>query len=404
MNGSRVAVYCALLGVLGLAACASVAGNDAQSAFGGPNDTTRGDGGDGGGLPGSGTGGADAAATAAEDAGGQDKTQSSVVLVHASKNLPAFRACFSGYTQVLPQPDDKVMPNANVVGVDVGAAVHISAIQGVTSGADSADASVLDGAFDDAGDDAASADAGSATGQMYVIEEKLIRGFYPQGADAQAGPNCGALVDLLLANNYENHGIYALTGAPLSASDVGTQLIVVRGCLPDPKLTTAECGATFDPASGQHNLHYDIVPTVAAPSSAQLITFESMNVSPGIAGATLTFTDAMGTPSPAFSVPDMPLLSSVNTVALPAQDSDYGTASFTITPASGTAVKVTLADVQAASSPRDLPSHFWQQPTAFAFFVLGDPNVPAATSPTQALHVLAVPVLDPATFPADTDQ
>jgi hypothetical protein len=60
--------------------------------------------------------------------------------------------------------------------------------------------------------------------------------------------------------------------------------------------------------------------------------------------------------------------------------------------------------VQAISSPRDLPAHFFGLSTSFVFFVVGDPKIDATTSPTQALHVLAVPVIDPSTLAAANDQ
>lgn len=49
---------------------------------------------------------------------------SGVVLVHAAA-FPAFRLCFENMPELKPQPDSKIMPQANVVGVEVGSVVRL---------------------------------------------------------------------------------------------------------------------------------------------------------------------------------------------------------------------------------------------------------------------------------------
>jgi hypothetical protein len=366
--------------VIGLVACAATAGNP-EAYPGGFADTDasdkRGDGNGStnGGGPGGGSG-ADAGTSAATP------TTSDIVLVHASHNLPAFRVCFDGFTQILPMPDDKVMPNANVVGVDVSAAVHIGTLGVTPSGTGTVDASVLDAAAPEA----SAIDASPQSGQLYVIEEKLVRGFYPQGTDAEAGPNCGALINVLQSNGYEGHGLYTLKGDAVNPGNFGTQLIVVHGCVPDAALSTTECGAGFTTAGG--NLKYDVVTTTAS--------------APGAPSATLVFNSA-GMASPALTMPADGTLSMATSFVVPTSDADYDTANVTIN-LGATQVVQTLAEVQAISSPRDLPAHFFGLSTSFVFFVVGDPKIDATTSPTQALHVLAVPVIDPSTLAAANDQ
>jgi hypothetical protein len=233
------------------------------------------------------------------------------------------------------------------------------------------------------------------------MEEKLVRGFYPQGTDAEAGPNCGAIVKVLQSNGYEGHGLYTLTGAAVQPFNFGTQLIVVHGCKPDATLTVADCGTGFTQGGG--NLGYDIVTTTASATIPGQVALVASNRAPAAAGATLVFTNAAGTASDPLQMPADGSLSSVASFDLPANDAQYDMANVTIN-AGGKTYTQTLAQVQALSSPRDLPPHFFGLSTSFVFFVVGDPKIDAMTSPTQALHVLAVPVIDPATLAAANDQ
>ena len=49
---------------------------------------------------------------------------SGVVLVHAA-SFPSFRLCFSGQMNLRPQPETKIMPESNVVGVETGSFVRL---------------------------------------------------------------------------------------------------------------------------------------------------------------------------------------------------------------------------------------------------------------------------------------
>src|SRR5262245_40618969 len=49
-------------------------------------------------------------------------TATGVLLVHAA-GFPSFRLCFEHFPDQAPQPDENVMPEANVVGVEVGSLV-----------------------------------------------------------------------------------------------------------------------------------------------------------------------------------------------------------------------------------------------------------------------------------------
>ncbi len=375
---------------VGVVACSSAGGD---SRF----DTTDGTGGasgnvDGGnGLDNPGRGGdADASTVAATPVGA-----GSVVLVHASRNLPAFRACFAGFTQTLPLPDDKIMPNANVVGVDVGTAVHIGKLDAL--GSSQADASV---AVYDAGEAGASA---PLSGDLSIIEEKLARQFFPQGTDPKTWPNCQALTQVLKQNGYEGHGLYTLTDTPLKTpNDMYATFVIVKGCVPDPVLTTKECGAGFTAAKG--NLSFDTLEVTAEDGTD--FDFKGVTASPAVAdGTVLSF---YPTNTSTASTTPLPIkasaVSSAVTSTLPTTDTGYTTATFELrdpTNMNALLLQQTLAAIQARSAPRDLPAEFFGLRSTFVLFAIGDPAVVDKTAPT-ALHLLAIPVQDPGKIDPDS--
>jgi hypothetical protein len=84
--------------------------------------------------------GAEFASGAARDAGSPDGkgighdqdadaigAASGVVVLHAAA-FPPFRLCFENYPDLAPQPDTSLMPEANVVGVEVGSMVRLGAL------------------------------------------------------------------------------------------------------------------------------------------------------------------------------------------------------------------------------------------------------------------------------------
>lgn len=380
-----------LLSLAGLAlvvtavACGSSA--DSASAF------TGGGGGDGaiasdsGASPANGGGGdSDAGSRVGAPSAG------SVVLVHASRNLPAFRVCFSGFSQTLPLPDDKIMPNANVVGVDVGTAVHIGKLD--ANGTSMADAAVP---MYDAGE----AGAGPPlTGDLSVIEEKLARQFFPQGTDASAWPNCQELTQVLKQNGYEGHGLYTLLGTALSHSDMFATFVIVKGCLPDTTLTTKECGAGFTTAKG--NLAYETL-EVAAQDGTDF-DFKGVAATPAVPdGAVLFFNPKpTGTQTPAIAV-QAGAVSEAASSPLPPDTTDYTNSVFELRDPknlSNVLLTQSLADIQARSAPRVLPAAFFSLRSTFVLFAIGDPAIVDKTAP-NALHLLAVPVQDPGKIDPD---
>jgi hypothetical protein len=84
-----------------------------------------------------------------------------LVLVHAA-SFPAFRVCFEGAAADLPQPSVDLMPDSNVVGVDVGTAVRLAARP-------------------------------ETLGHAYVFPESVLRPLYPTFGGA-SGPSCALLL------------------------------------------------------------------------------------------------------------------------------------------------------------------------------------------------------------------
>lgn len=343
-----------------------------------------------------GTGGAsgDADATPSQlgnDAGGGAAAGAgSVVLVHAARNLPAFRVCFQDHTNTLPLPDDKIMPNANVVGVDVGTAVHVGQLEPKQSSNPDASIAAYDSGVE------GGVDSGPLpTGELHVIEEKLARQFFPQNTDANAWPNCGDLVNVLRQNGYEGHGLYTLKGDTLTPDLNSAIFVVVKGCLPDPALTTTECGPGFTTTAG--NLSYQTLQVVAQDGSG--FDFEGVSASPAVADmSTLVYSPDGQSKSDPISLKATSVSSSASST-LPA---DYTVAKFTLAAPNGAAlITSSLADIQARSAPRVLPADFFGLRSTFVLFAIGDPKVTDQTAP-NALHLIAVPVQDPAKIDPDS--
>jgi hypothetical protein len=423
-TGARIAAGVALVAlVAGAVACGSASlATMSDNGAGGDGTTSP------GAFNGADSGTSDNSPTAGQD-GANDPSVSGIIAVHASRNLPAFRLCFPQYADRLPLPDDKVMPNANVVGVDIGSAVHIGSFATTPLGSDtSLDGGAAGEGGAEGGQDAGAtgpsgntADAGDPT-SIYVIEEKLTRQFYPQGQDASSYPDCAQLVSVLKANGYDGHGLYSISSVNavdtgIFATGAGVNLLVIEGCLPDPSLTPADCGDSFTTTAG--NLRYRIVPSLPVPLTSEdagsnVLNFQAMLLSQRVKSSI----DTMQTVTFSFgqldSVADGGLpgqqvgsLTGLGTLApampvatyFPASSpSDYDNYGFVLQYGQNTLAQ-SLAQIQAQSSPRDLPQDFYLLPSNFVVLIVGDPTVQAtAAGPGASLHLLAVPVRDPDTL------
>jgi hypothetical protein len=308
-----------------------------------------------------------------------------VILVHAAKSQ-AFRLCFESELDRRPQPDSQVMPQANVVGVEVGSAVRIGPLSG-------------------------------APGQIYLFEEPLIRASYPQFGGAGVGPTCRQL----LAS--QQLGKLAIPlGAVTTDLSHGVHLLVARGCpanTPGNTYSAAECGAGWDAAkgnlgvteltlSGSVRADNNTLPTQVVNLSQALeseragrqvaVTFGDLTAAGAGLASVVTDPPLFGAPAPSvpanlsYASSDLAIYESVGfRVQLTGPGGDGG--------APAHLVDESLARIQKLSSPLDLPPTYYAAASNYALLMLGDPNAAppdgGAGDDRRSLHFLAVPVIAP---------
>lgn len=312
-----------------------------------------------------------------------------IVLVHAAA-FPAFRVCFDGALDELPQPSKDLMPESNVVGVDVGTAVRLPA-------------------------------RGGMLGTAYVFPEAKIRTLYPAGV----GPTCG---ELLNATGIKENAI--AVGEVTASLDRGVHALVLQGCRPtsaDPIASKARCGDDWTAAAG--NLRLRTLSLMAYPRSGDArLSVQLVQLSPALQGLStgralgLAYgpLDA-GNPMPFVegavpfgeAVPNPPAALDYAAADLGA----YGTNGVFVTlggalddggspvDAGGDAARdvvfaQSLADIQKRSSPRSLPLDWFSFAASYALLSVGDTDPRLGDGgpdddPRRALHLLAIPLATP---------
>lgn len=386
MSRTTFALSLLLVGVSGLAyAC----GDIGASAF-----DSRGDEGSKPSEPNAGGTASDASA-ASPNREDEPLVDNAVILVHAAKSQ-AFRLCFGAKDEVdrRPQPDSEVMPEANVVGVEVGAAVRIGPLSG-------------------------------KPGDVYLFEEPLIRAYYPAFGGAGQGPKCS---DLLASPSL---GALAIKIGTVDVDlSKGVHLLVVKGCPANSPLRTfdvGQCGADWTDAKGNLAVK-EVGLSGIKRSSADVLPAQVVNLSQQLdsqrAGRSLvvSFGNADDTGAPRVAVATNPVLFGDPSPTSPARlsytSSDtaiYETLGFRVAFATnppdagadagsdgGTVVTTvldqSLARIQKVSSPRDVPPTYFAAASSFALLLLGDPAVApdaGADEERQGLHFIAIPIALP---------
>jgi hypothetical protein len=341
-----------------------------------------------GGSSSSSSGGFGADGGASPSTGGENgdlaPTDNAVILVHAA-GMPAVRFCFENALDQRPQPDQETMPEANVVGVEVGSAVRLPPLKN------------------------------GKPGKVWVFNESLIRQY------VGTGQTCRVLLEA--ANDaYE---------MPAIESDYskGVHLLVLRGCQGKTNLTTRskeECGQDYDPlatepgtpdaAKGNLSL-LDIELKGAFRKGAALPT-QVLHLSQALESARAT--DELAVTFGDVTTPDAFHASSAkNPVLFADKPTDLGPESPTF-PTSDEAIyanvgfrvvlkgatttvvaQQSLADTQKLSSPRDIPTTYYSAASNYVLLLLGSPaeaQQPDGGDPRKGVHLLAVPVVDPAKF------
>jgi hypothetical protein len=387
MTHAKHAAWAALSGVLLAAAACSVSGSSSFDALGKP-------------TTGSSSGGGADAASAAGDRGNTPSmstapqgtpTANGVVLLHAA-SFPSFRLCFQNHPELVPQPDAKVMPEANVVGVELGSVVRLDPLD--------------------------------PPGTIYVINESSVRA----SLDSPDEPKCGELLgtpktNRTLTRDNEYHVIQKPITADLGKNHV--QVLAITGCgsqaflnaldnLTDgTNASSAQCGVGWNTTSG--NLQAQIVDLNTTTNGATEATLpvqlfhmsSAIETFRGNGTLQVTFGPLSGGGAP---VPTGTLYKGGDPISLPLDQSKpavYGDTGFQISIVGGAApfaVAQSLADIQSLSSPTELPTSYYLTASNYALLLLGDPShLPTLVggaanpeyNPRRAVHLLAVPVLDP---------
>jgi hypothetical protein len=369
--------------LIGLSALAYACGmSSASLEFAGSPDAREGAGSDGGAL--------------APSAGGSDPalrpTDNAVILVHAAKSLP-FRLCFESEPDRLPMPDSELMPESNVVGVEVGSAIRLGPLAG-------------------------------PPGAIYVFDEPLIRALYPAFGGPGKGPTCG---QLLAANGTKDLPKRLDAGPRNNAADKNlskdVHLLVLTGCTGNTTSNTysqEECGTDWSPIDGNIAIKEITIPG-ANRTSPKTLPAQIVNLAQPLESAragrvvNVTFGDLKTADAKHAPVSSAPKLfgdpSPTEPTSLPYDADDisiYETVGFRVqleTPsAPGTPPEVvldqSLARVQKLSSPRDLPPSYFAAASNYALLLLGDPAPKLKDggpddSERRNLHLLAVPVINP---------
>ncbi len=315
-------------------------------------------------------------------------TASGVVVVHAAA-FPAFRLCFENSLDLVPQPDSKVMPQANVVGVEVGSVVRLDPLQ--------------------------------APGKIYVMNERAVR--------RVPGVPCRELVGDGPTSFFRNNDYHEANSIDTPLGQGRVQVLALTGCgsqafLTSVGATSSACGPTWDTTSGNLMLNVIDLPTSAQSATAATIPVQLVNLAPavqaqlGTAKLEVTFGELAnpGTlPTPVAS--GTALLDSSDQVTLNVDQTNeqiYGTHGFRIEAREGDgstkfSFSQSLASVQDLSSPTDVPSSYYRVASNYALLLTGDPSVPAtidggaANPDRRRVQLLAVPVLDPAALDAGAD-
>jgi hypothetical protein len=307
-----------------------------------------------------------------------------VILVHAAKSQ-SFRLCFKNELERRPQPDSQVMPEANVVGVEVGSTVRLGPLAG-------------------------------APGEVFLFDEPSIRAVYPQFGGAGAGPTCG---NLLSASNPLSKIAVSL-GTIEKNLHTGVHLLVVRGCPGNGPLrsySAAECGNDWTALKGNLGVSEIELSGAERPKSGTLPA-QVVNLSQSLEGAragrdvVIRFGDLTPGNAKLVDVTSNPLLFGAATPTQPAQlqyptddPAIFATSGFRIVLRSTTGgsetqvLDQTLERVQELSAPREVPPDYYAAASNYALLLLGDPDAKLGdggpdTDDRRTLHFLAVPVIE----------
>ena len=379
--GKLAVRYGAIAFVSGLLAAVAVAACSSSEA------TSDGVVGDGGAF--SDARGPDGGVSIADAAAGAFLEATGIVLVHAAA-FPAFRVCFEGAPGDLPAPSTDLLPESNLVGVDVGTAVRLPARP-------------------------------ETLGTAFVVPEERLRSLYP--VFGGSGPSCGDVLEGVKA--------YAVNVGVVDADlSRGVHALVLTGCLPqasDAVASVDRCGPDWTAAAG--NLKLTTLSLMAyARAGDTRLSVQLVQLSPALqrmaqgralgvafgpleAGAPTPFVE--GAVPFGEAVPNPPAILDYAAADI----ESYATSGVFVTlggavddagaPLPGDAsvarqvvVSQSLAEIQKRSAPRSLPADWFSAASSYVVLSVGDtdPRLQdggADGDPRRALHLLAIPLATP---------
>lgn len=313
-------------------------------------------------------------ASAGPSDAGSGLVSSGVLLVHGG-SAPALRLCFGNRPQDPPVPLDVLMPESNLVGLDVGAVLRLP-------------------------------NQDEPLGTIVGFAEKDLRGQLL--ADGGATETCGTLVDSSTFAS-KAYGFGEVT-ANLSR---GLHVVALVGCPPaarDPLASKERCGATWTSEVGNlRTLVTRLQPGFA--TSSRRLTLQLVQLSPSLdvrldggrlalgveadagTGEAFTTVAPLGTPVP----------SSPASLELPdAAELDYEGVNLVLDVVTGTdggarerVLTQSLLETQRLSFPESIPPSFFASVSSFVVLSVGElpPTPPdAGRDPRARLHLLAVPL------------
>lgn len=332
-----------------------------------------------------------------------------VVLVHAAQ-FPSFRLCFENMPDELPQPDSKIMPESNVVGVEIGSVVRLPPLK--------------------------------APGKVFVLDERYVR----STAGAPDAVKCGDLVADAIGRKksskslVKNSQYFEVSEITTSLGEHGVEALAITGCasrvlLDELGTTNAACGDGWSEAYG--NLNAKVVPLGSSQRTADsTLPVQLFHMAPAIdafkgsdGSLEVTFdrlrADDAGAPADAgtsdaerreisIGAPFEGGRQTTLDIDESRGEAVYGSYGFRIRITSSEppfTVDQSLADIQALSAPAEVVTDYYHAASNYALLLLGDPThrpepdagAQAPYNPRRAVHLLAVPVLDPADADAGAD-
>ena len=322
-----------------------------------------------------------------------------LILVHGSPNLPAFRLCFgklSGSGSLVttavssalpPLPDRVLMPDSNVVGVEIGSAVRLSPLGDPEVG-------VL------------------ADDRVFAIPEVYVRPGGGSDLPCSARICATSLGSTCLQKDppLGQRGYYDLGQLPPGATQASVQLLVLHGCVPDAAdAGVRSCGAGYNPAIG--NMKLKLLPLSAYKTlKPEQFFVQVAQLSDEALGT--TFSVRYGDLANPGSLQDIALSANFGAIAPSSFPENFTLNRSTpgIYDARGFRISVgpqvftkSLAEIQRVTAPQALPNDLYASKSNFVLLLLGDPSLSDAagralstmTEPGLLLHLLVVPVGQP---------